>query len=222
MAWRSRWRMRRRERTANGTRHRGRASSGRPLRRRRRDAGPRPHRIRASNLRSIAAADATAMTRPAVANDDRRQPAEACVARRARSSCGRRGSSKAMRSTKASATRCGSCCATRSTRASTSCPTASRRAGISSRRSSRGSTASTSSTSKTVRIRNRYDAAVPVVVGAVARRHPIYVDDAAFLRVADGRRGQVHAARPDDDGRHALRRALRQPREAGAGRSPKS
>jgi 5-methyltetrahydropteroyltriglutamate--homocysteine methyltransferase len=35
---------------------------------------------------------------------------------------------------------------------------------------------------KTVRIRNRYDADVPVVVGAVARRHPIYVDDAAFLR----------------------------------------
>jgi 5-methyltetrahydropteroyltriglutamate--homocysteine methyltransferase len=34
---------------------------------------------------------------------------------------------------------------------------------------------------KTVRIRNRYDAAVPVVVGPVARRHPIYVDDAAFL-----------------------------------------
>jgi len=35
---------------------------------------------------------------------------------------------------------------------------------------------------RTVRIRNRYDAAVPVVVGPVARRHPIYVDDAAFLR----------------------------------------
>lgn len=35
---------------------------------------------------------------------------------------------------------------------------------------------------RTVRIRNRYDAAVPVVVGAVARRHPIYVDDAGFLR----------------------------------------
>ena len=35
---------------------------------------------------------------------------------------------------------------------------------------------------KTVRIRNRYDAAVPVVVGPVARRHPIYVDDAAFLQ----------------------------------------
>src|SRR6476646_10381415 len=35
---------------------------------------------------------------------------------------------------------------------------------------------------KTVRIRNRYDADVPVVVGAVARRYPIYIDDAAFLR----------------------------------------
>jgi len=35
---------------------------------------------------------------------------------------------------------------------------------------------------RTVRIRNRYDADVPMVVGAVARRHPIYVDDARFLR----------------------------------------
>jgi 5-methyltetrahydropteroyltriglutamate--homocysteine methyltransferase len=35
---------------------------------------------------------------------------------------------------------------------------------------------------RTVRIRNRYDAAVPVVVGPVARRQPIFVDDAAFLR----------------------------------------
>ena len=41
---------------------------------------------------------------------------------------------------------------------------------------------------KTVRIRNRYDADVPVVVGPVARRHPIYVDDAAFLRAETGRR----------------------------------
>ena len=41
---------------------------------------------------------------------------------------------------------------------------------------------------RTVRIRNRYDAAVPVVVGAVARRHPIYVDDAAFLRGETARR----------------------------------
>ena len=35
---------------------------------------------------------------------------------------------------------------------------------------------------RTVRIRNRYDADVPVVVGPVARRRPIYVDDARFLR----------------------------------------
>jgi 5-methyltetrahydropteroyltriglutamate--homocysteine methyltransferase len=39
---------------------------------------------------------------------------------------------------------------------------------------------------KLVRIRNRYDAKVPVVAGPVARRHPIYVEDAAFLRsIAD-------------------------------------
>jgi len=37
---------------------------------------------------------------------------------------------------------------------------------------------------RTVRIRNRYDADVPVVTGAVARRHPIFEDDAAFLRSA--------------------------------------
>ena len=41
---------------------------------------------------------------------------------------------------------------------------------------------------RTVRIRDRYDAAVPVVVGPVARRHPIYVDDAAFLRSETDRR----------------------------------
>jgi len=41
---------------------------------------------------------------------------------------------------------------------------------------------------RTVRIRNRYDAAVPVVVGDVARRHPIYVDDARFVRSQTGRR----------------------------------
>ncbi len=35
---------------------------------------------------------------------------------------------------------------------------------------------------KVIRIRDRYDADVPVVTGQVARRHPIYVDDAAFLR----------------------------------------
>src|ERR1700750_2375633 len=41
---------------------------------------------------------------------------------------------------------------------------------------------------KTVRIRNRYDAAVPMVVGPVARRHPIYLDDAAFVRGESARR----------------------------------
>jgi 5-methyltetrahydropteroyltriglutamate--homocysteine methyltransferase len=41
---------------------------------------------------------------------------------------------------------------------------------------------------KTVRIRNRYDADVPMVVGAVSRRHPIYVDDARFLRGETSRR----------------------------------
>jgi len=35
---------------------------------------------------------------------------------------------------------------------------------------------------RTVRIRDRYDAAVPVVVGPVARRHAVFADDAAFLR----------------------------------------
>lgn len=35
---------------------------------------------------------------------------------------------------------------------------------------------------KTMRIRNRYDADVPVVVDAVTRKKPVYVDDAKFLR----------------------------------------
>ncbi|WP_054912995.1 methionine synthase, partial [Pseudomonas sp. NBRC 111127] len=35
---------------------------------------------------------------------------------------------------------------------------------------------------QTVRIRDRYDASVPSVVGAVARQAPVFVDDARFLR----------------------------------------
>ncbi|MDN3443266.1 methionine synthase [Microbacterium sp. APC 3901] len=35
---------------------------------------------------------------------------------------------------------------------------------------------------ETVRIRDRYDASVPSVVGAVSRRKPVFVEDAAFLR----------------------------------------
>ena len=61
-----------------------------------------------------------------------------------------------------------------------------------------------------------------MVVGPVARRRPIYVDDAQFLRARRHAHGQVHAARADDDGRHALRRALQQPREARDGRSRRS
>jgi 5-methyltetrahydropteroyltriglutamate--homocysteine methyltransferase len=35
---------------------------------------------------------------------------------------------------------------------------------------------------ETVRIRDRYDASVPTVVGAVRRERPVFVEDAAFLR----------------------------------------
>ncbi|MBT0779232.1 methionine synthase [Paracoccus sp. pheM1] len=35
---------------------------------------------------------------------------------------------------------------------------------------------------ETVRIRNRYDASVPTVVGAVSRNRPVFVEDAKFLR----------------------------------------
>ncbi|MER7797312.1 methionine synthase [Microbacterium sp. NPDC096154] len=35
---------------------------------------------------------------------------------------------------------------------------------------------------ETVRIRNRYDASVPTVVGAVSLEEPVFADDAAFLR----------------------------------------
>ena len=52
---------------------------------------------------------------------------------------------------------------------------------------------------KTVRIRNRYDADVPVVTGPIARRGPVFAADAAFLRGL-----QVHASRSDDRRRHAL------------------
>ncbi len=41
---------------------------------------------------------------------------------------------------------------------------------------------------RTVRIRNRYDADVPVVVGKVARAKPVYVEDIRFLRSQTKRR----------------------------------
>jgi len=39
---------------------------------------------------------------------------------------------------------------------------------------------------ETVRIRNRYDASVPTVVGAVSREHPVFADDAKRLRAQTG------------------------------------
>ena len=39
----------------------------------------------------------------------------------------------------------------------------------------------------TVRIRNRYDAKVPQVVGAVSRRQPVHADDVRFLRAQTGK-----------------------------------
>lgn len=40
---------------------------------------------------------------------------------------------------------------------------------------------------ETVRIRNRYDASVPTVVGAVSRPKPVFVEDAKFLRQHTGK-----------------------------------
>mgnify|MGYP006374239155 FL=1 len=40
---------------------------------------------------------------------------------------------------------------------------------------------------ETVRIRDRYDASVPTVVGAVSREKPVFVEDAAFLRTQTDR-----------------------------------
>lgn len=40
---------------------------------------------------------------------------------------------------------------------------------------------------KTVRIRNRYDASVPTVVGPVERKHPVFVEDAKLLRAQTDR-----------------------------------
>jgi hypothetical protein len=69
---------------------------------------------------------------------------------------------------------------------------------------------------KTVRIRNRYDAAVPVVVGPVARRNR-----SSSMRRGPAQRHEAQdqgdAARAHDDGRHTLRCALPEPREARLG-----
>lgn len=41
---------------------------------------------------------------------------------------------------------------------------------------------------RTIRIRDRYDAEVPVVVGPVARRKPVFLEHARFLRAETGKR----------------------------------
>lgn len=41
---------------------------------------------------------------------------------------------------------------------------------------------------ETVRIRNRYDASVPTVVGTVSRENPVFLDDAKALRAQTGQR----------------------------------
>ncbi len=49
---------------------------------------------------------------------------------------------------------------------------------------------------KTVKIRDRYEASVPSVVGPVSREKPVFVDDAKFLRQRDRPAHQVGAAGP--------------------------
>ncbi len=49
---------------------------------------------------------------------------------------------------------------------------------------------------QTVRIRNRYDASVPTVVGAVTREKPVFVDDARFLRTLTKNRSNGRSPAP--------------------------
>ena len=153
--------------TANGTRHRGRASSGRL------DARRSHARIRsASRTRRIESAfERLRHDRPgrddehAVANDDCGQPAEAARGSRSPKRCGRHGSSRAPRSPRASATRCGS-----SLRDQEHAGIDIVTDGEQTRRHFvttfiEGLDGVDFEHKKTVRIRNRYDADVPVVVG---------------------------------------------------------
>ncbi len=55
---------------------------------------------------------------------------------------------------------------------------------------------------ETVRIRNRYDASVPTVVGAVSRPKPVFVEDAQFLRQQAAH--QMGLAGANDHDRYAL------------------
>jgi 5-methyltetrahydropteroyltriglutamate--homocysteine methyltransferase len=62
---------------------------------------------------------------------------------------------------------------------------------------------------KTMRIRNRYDAERAPRRGPGVASRPGAFRRRALPARGDLEEGQVHAARPDDDGRYALRRALR-------------
>lgn len=51
---------------------------------------------------------------------------------------------------------------------------------------------------ETVRIRNRYDASVPSVVGAVSRKKPVFVEDAKFFTQPNQSTHQMGATRSND------------------------
>ena len=57
---------------------------------------------------------------------------------------------------------------------------------------------------KTVKIRDRYDASVPTVIGPVSRKKPVFVEDAKFLRQQNKTTNKVGATWADDYDRYAL------------------
>ncbi len=63
---------------------------------------------------------------------------------------------------------------------------------------------------ETVRIRDRYDASVPTVVGTVSRQQPVFVEDAKFLR-SQTEQPIKWAAGAHDYDRYALRYPLQKP-----------
>lgn len=61
---------------------------------------------------------------------------------------------------------------------------------------------------QTVRIRNRYDASVPSVVGDVSRPKSVFVDDAKIFASAYRQAHQMGSAGPDDDDWYLVWRSL--------------
>ena len=64
---------------------------------------------------------------------------------------------------------------------------------------------------ETVKIRDRYDASVPTVVGPVSRQKSVFVEDAKVLTSANRPTDQMGSAGAYDDDRYALRCALPKP-----------